>query len=360
MEPITQGLLGAAMGEVAAGRSLGRRAMLWGALVGMSPDLDVLAAPLHAGYGEWLYHRGTTHSLWFGFAAGPLFGWLLWRWRDPGRETPLRAWIAVCVLALVTHPILDGFTPYGTQLFAPFWRERFVWNGIGIVDPFYSLALAAGVTCAASRRLTERRRRLGLHAALAATTAYLLAGVAWNVWAERDVRRTLEAETGVPMQRVEVFPTVLQPWLRYFVAHAGDRIFLGWHTPMARGASRCISWRERRAPPRDGRVGAVLDTWEGRLLTWFADGHVGFEERRDESGTVVVIDDLRYSWGSETGRGIWGIAARFDDRDDLVGAVQRFSRRRDGTRTDTLFASMAGRVPGRSAGWNALPACRPR
>ena len=72
MEPLSQALLGAATADIVAGRRLGRRALLWGALVGMAPDLDVLAAPLHAGFGEWLYHRGTTHALWFGPVVGPL------------------------------------------------------------------------------------------------------------------------------------------------------------------------------------------------------------------------------------------------------------------------------------------------
>ena len=71
MEPLTQGLLGAVVARVAA-PSLGRRALLWGALVGMAPDLDVLLSPLDRGFGELVYHRGTTHSLWFGFVLGPL------------------------------------------------------------------------------------------------------------------------------------------------------------------------------------------------------------------------------------------------------------------------------------------------
>ena len=79
MEPITQALLGAATAELVAGRALRGRALGWGAIIGMSPDLDVLLGPLRDGYGAWLYHRGTTHSLWFGFVLGPLLGWILWR-----------------------------------------------------------------------------------------------------------------------------------------------------------------------------------------------------------------------------------------------------------------------------------------
>jgi inner membrane protein len=350
MEPITQGLLGAATGDLAAGRALGRRALVWGALVGMSPDLDVLAAPLYEGYGEWLHHRGTTHSLWFGFAVGPAVGWLLWRWRDRARETQLRAWVALSIVALVTHPILDGFTPYGTQLFAPFSRERFAWNGVGIVDPFFSVLLAAGVAAAASR-LPQPVRRRSLQASLALSTLYLFGGVAWNAHAERAVRADLEA-AGARIERLDVYPTVLQPWLRFFVAHAGDRVLLGWHTP---AAPDCLTWVERAVVSENPRTRALLETWEGRLLTWFADGHVGIEEEERGGGTVVFADDLRYAWGSGTGRGMWGVAARFDAQDRLVGKVRRFSRAR-GRDADELFGAMAGRLPARGA-WKTLPAC---
>ena len=89
MEPVTQALLGAASAELVAGKSLPRpTALVFGALIGMSPDLDILLGPLNNGYGEWLFHRGTTHSLWFGFAIGPLLGWALWKWRDPEGATP--------------------------------------------------------------------------------------------------------------------------------------------------------------------------------------------------------------------------------------------------------------------------------
>ena len=349
MEPVSQALLGAASAEIAAGRRLGRRAMLWGALIGMSPDLDVLAAPLHQGYGEWLYHRGTTHSLWFGFAVGPAIGWLLWRWRDRARTTPLSAWVALAVAALVTHPLLDGFTPYGTQLFAPFWRERFAWNGIGIIDPIYTLPLAVGVVIAAFTRDAGRRRGIVL-AALGLTTAYLFAGVAMNRASERAVAAHL-AEAGSPVASVRAWPTVLQPWLRGFVARDGPRVLVGLHNLLS---SECPTWTERRDAPRSPLVQAVLDSWEGGLLRWFAMGEIGVEELRTARGIVVRVDDLRYAWGSPIGRGMWGVEQHFDLQGRATTPVLRFSRR-GGVEPDALFASMGVDPPRPRTGWS-LPA----
>jgi inner membrane protein len=65
VDPLTHGLLGAVCGQAAYGRSLGRRALAWGALTGMAPDADVVmnvTGPM----AEWTWHRGTTHALWLG------------------------------------------------------------------------------------------------------------------------------------------------------------------------------------------------------------------------------------------------------------------------------------------------------
>ncbi|MEL6140713.1 MAG: metal-dependent hydrolase, partial [Bacteroidota bacterium] len=43
MDSLTQIVLGAAVGEATLGRKVGNRAMLWGAIGGTIPDLDVFA-----------------------------------------------------------------------------------------------------------------------------------------------------------------------------------------------------------------------------------------------------------------------------------------------------------------------------
>lgn len=157
MDPLTQGLLGASVGGACYGRVLGRRALAWGALVGMAPDLDVLASATSP-MAEWLWHRGPTHALVFGPVVGPAIGWLLWK-RLGGR---LRHWVGLCVAALFTHPLLDAFTTYGTQLLWPFSRRRVAFDAVAIVDPAYSLILAValvlGLRWGAGRRRGRRPR----------------------------------------------------------------------------------------------------------------------------------------------------------------------------------------------------------
>jgi len=47
MDTATQALLGAAVGQAAFGHRLGRRALAWGAVGGLLPDLDVIAVATH-------------------------------------------------------------------------------------------------------------------------------------------------------------------------------------------------------------------------------------------------------------------------------------------------------------------------
>src|SRR5688500_5805475 len=78
LDPVTQGLLGAAIAQALAPR-LGRGAIPFGAAVAMSPDLDVVIGAVGGPLAEWQHHRGVTHSLWFGPLVGPAVGYAIWR-----------------------------------------------------------------------------------------------------------------------------------------------------------------------------------------------------------------------------------------------------------------------------------------
>jgi inner membrane protein len=51
------------MGEAFAGKTVGRKAMLWGALAQSFPDIDFLASSWLDTTSNLLAHRGFTHSI---------------------------------------------------------------------------------------------------------------------------------------------------------------------------------------------------------------------------------------------------------------------------------------------------------
>lgn len=65
MDSVTHVVLGAACGELVAGRRLGNRAMLWGAIGCSIPDLDVLAHLFTDELTAIAFHRGFLHSFFF-------------------------------------------------------------------------------------------------------------------------------------------------------------------------------------------------------------------------------------------------------------------------------------------------------
>ncbi len=328
MDSVTQGLLGAAIAQAGFEGRLGRRALGWGAAAGLLPDLDVVAVATHGPFGELLYHRGFTHSLWFGPVVGVLFGELVWRYfarrapprgdPDPGAPAARGDWMALFVLVLFTHPLLDLFTAYGTQLLAPFSRQRFALNGVGIIDPLYS-ALLAGALAARLFVAAGTARRLAA-AALALSTLYLGYGVHLN----EQARTALEARfarDGEPAH-VRVYPTILQPWLRRFVARTRDEVHVGLWTPLRPEVPVWGTFRPQEHP----LIERALRTREGRIFSWFAMDEISARVIRARDRTVVEIDDLRYGTPGPPDQGLWGVRAVYDSRGRPLGPVRRYYR----------------------------------
>jgi inner membrane protein len=81
MDSLTQIILGAACGEAVLGRKIGNKALLFGAMGGTIPDLDVFFGRLiyTNEIDIMLFHRGFMHSILFSVLAGFLFGWLAFK-----------------------------------------------------------------------------------------------------------------------------------------------------------------------------------------------------------------------------------------------------------------------------------------
>ena len=200
MDSLTQAALGAAIGGAIAPAGQRRKALLAGAALGTLPDLDVLID-----YGDavanFTYHRGFSHSL---FVLPP-FALLLWlglrRWWAPVRDAPLH-WLAIIFLALVTHPLLDAHTAYGTQLWWPLDVQPAMWATLFIIDPLYTLPLLAGVVVAAIRPAGGTAIRAGL----LLSTLYL----GWSWVAQATVARHADealASRGIHDAPVFIVPT---------------------------------------------------------------------------------------------------------------------------------------------------------
>lgn len=110
MDSLTQIVLGAAVGEVVAGRKIGNRAMLWGAVAGTIPDLDVMIGSLFMNEINGLaFHRAITHSIFFAITFSFLIAyytnWLYKKGYNKAFGYKLTATIFGCLFLLLAGAI---------------------------------------------------------------------------------------------------------------------------------------------------------------------------------------------------------------------------------------------------------------
>ena len=187
MDSVSQAVLGAAVAAACVPARHRRKALLAGAMLGTLPDLDVVI-DFGDGVRNMTYHRGFSHSLFVLSGVGLLLWAALRAWWAPVREAP-RAWLAAVLLALLTHPLLDCFTVYGTQIFWPLTTPPVMGGSLFIIDPLYTLPLLVAVLFAAfagEARSGGRAVLLGL----ALSTAY----AGWSLVAQQRVD-AIAAET---------------------------------------------------------------------------------------------------------------------------------------------------------------------
>jgi inner membrane protein len=189
MDSLTQLTFGAACGEAVLGRKVGGKALLWGAVLGTLPDLDVFI-PLGGPVNDFVYHRGFSHSLILLALLSPLIAWLITK-IHPDTKRYYRGWVMLSFIVLEASVILDLLTIYGTQILWPLDSTPKAIPVLFIVDPLFTLPVLLGVLAALmlrrKRSLGHRLNAVGLFLSL----AYLAWAIAAGEFVERRVREKL-------------------------------------------------------------------------------------------------------------------------------------------------------------------------
>ncbi|ERI50553.1 hydrolase [Pseudomonas sp. EGD-AK9] len=280
MDSITQAVLGASIQGALLGRWQGRKALLYGAMLGTLPDLDVVIDYGDA-VADMTYHRGFSHSLFVLSGLALLLTWLARRFRPhpgySGRRLLLTVW-----LILFTHPVLDAFTSYGTQLFWPLMPIPTAWSSLFIIDPLYTLPLLVAVVIGLFNGLREQAWRVPA-VALALSTLYIGFSLAGKYMAEQRVEAEL-ARQGIVAEQLFITPTPLNSLLWRVIVLDGEHYheaLVGWFDdapPQLQRLPRGTQLREQ-----------LLDSPAHQRLAWFTDGVL----RYDQIGDRLIVTDLR-------------------------------------------------------------------
>ncbi|MEN1958645.1 metal-dependent hydrolase [Luteimonas changyuni] len=284
MDSLTQIVLGGAVAAAIAPAVHRRAALAAGAVLGTLPDLDSLPLLLLTDDPVALMtlHRGASHSLF----VLPVLGWLIWTFfrRRGGRvaDAPGR-WLWAIQLALLTHPLLDAFTVYGTQLLWPLPLPPVMWSSVFIIDPLYTIWLL--LACVAAFFLRERvAAQRALVAGLVLSTAYLGWSLAAKAMVEREAGRALAAIGLAEAPRFSV-PMPFNTLLWRVVAITPDGFVEGERSLVAdRGP---MTFR-RHASDVDALAQVAAYPAAARLA-WFNHGFMKASERDGQ----LVLSDLR-------------------------------------------------------------------
>jgi inner membrane protein len=281
VDSVSQIALGAAVGVATMGRRTALwKSALWGAVAGTLPDLDVLidhGDPIR----NMVLHRAETHApFWLTLFSLPLAAAVA---RLHGEWSSWRRWWLALWLVLVTHPMLDAMTVYGTQIALPFSDHPYGAGSIFIIDPLYTLPLLAGVGWALSARGSAAGMRANAWG-LALSTAYLV----WGVAAQQQVNRVASAslaDQGIVAERVLVTPAPFNSLLWRVVAVAGDHYHEGFYSLLDHEPKMAFDRFER-----GNALAAELPLHDGvQRIRRFSKGFY----RLSQEGGRVLISDLR-------------------------------------------------------------------
>jgi len=271
MDSITQIVLGAAVGEFVLGRKVGNKAMLWGAIAGTIPDLDVYQSLIFDTLRANELHRGFSHSILFSVIFAPILAWLVshkekWTlallipiilgfplisisniavklglmgvigvilyFTLKNNYTPSNAsqkeWRNLMFWSLITHPLLDCHTTWGTQLFWPL-PYKLAWNNIFVVDPLYTVPFLLCVTAAMFYARESKTRKWLNYTGIVLSTTYMLwsLGVKWYTY--RIFEDNFEAK-GIIYSRLTTVPTPANTFLWSATADGDSVLYTGLYS----------------------------------------------------------------------------------------------------------------------------------
>jgi inner membrane protein len=283
MDSLSQLVLGASIGVAVMGRRTAVwKAAVWGGVAGTIPDLDALIE-----FGDAVrnmtFHRAESHGLFYLTLLAPLLAWLVSKLH--GEAALFKRWCLALWLALITHPLLDWFTIYGTQLWQPFSNQPLGLGSMFIVDPIYTLPLLVGVIVAMSRRQYAGLRWNAI--ALGFSCVYL----AWSALAQAHVERIVRAQLsaqgqgGAKETKFFVTPTPLNTLAWRIVVMGDDGYSEGFYSFF--DTDRQINFDRFTSQP--ALMGELKGNWAAERMAWFTHGFYSLQEIKGEA----ILTDLR-------------------------------------------------------------------
>lgn len=284
MDSLTHIALGACMGEAFAGKTVGKKAMLWGALAQSLPDIDFVAGTWLHTSDELLAHRGFTHSFLFCFLAAPIMAFFAERWHRP-HNISYRKWWLFFGAVIFIHVFIDAFNNYGVGWFEPFSHQRISFNSVYVADPFLSVWPAIALAALLVLKRTNQRRRLWWVFGLVFPAIYLLYSLNNKRIIDTELKNSLQKQN-ISYTRYFSTPAPLQNWLWFVVAGTDSGYNVGYRSLYDKNENIHFTYFQRN----DSLLSTVTNKQEVKQLVRFSQDFYTVEKWHD----TVVFNDLRF------------------------------------------------------------------
>lgn len=269
MDSITQIALGASVAASVGFKPFGRKVLIAGALLGTLPDLDVFIDYGNA-IDNYTSHRGFSHSLF----VLTLFSVMLYFILLFASSSKLRAYFQenkfalflTILLPFITHPLLDTFTTYGTQLLWPLTSPPIAWHSVFIIDPLYTLPLLICMLMLWFSNNSKRALMLN-NIALVMSCCYL----AWGQFAQSNITTRAQQDSLAQNGKLLVMPTPLNSVYWRILSYQGSRYYEAFTYIGDKAPLKWTSYSSNRDLIEQSEPGLLP------RLEWFSNGWLRFD-----------------------------------------------------------------------------------
>jgi len=204
-----------------------------------------------------------------------------------------RHWVWFFFLTIVTHPILDSFTSYGTQLLWPFSDTRIAWDNISVADPFYTVPFLICLIIAACYSRHNPWRSRWNWIGIIISSAYMIWTFSNQAKATKVFEKYLE-KNEIAYDDIKVSPSILNNFLWFGVAKSGETYHRGWWSTLDARDETDRMWT---VTGNHALLDGHRDEKEVGIMTWFSDGW--YQVVPGQADTLEYYD-LRYGFSSDT------------------------------------------------------------
>lgn len=217
------------------------------------------------------------------------FRYIFFNYVNKTQEIPTATYldyVKLFFLSILTHPLLDSLTTFGTQLFWPFSNERIAISNIAIVDPIYTFPFLGCVIACGFYARTDKKRSWIIGIGILVSSLYMIATLFTKSKVDHVFEKNLQASS-IPYTRTLTTPTILNNILWYAIAESDSAYHCGYYSIFDSSDKMEIitlaKSNELLSPYKDSKL--------IKTLSWFSEYYYNAIPMQ---GDTIQYNDLRY------------------------------------------------------------------